>query len=88
MKKKPQRTCIHCGEKIEKRSLNRIVKNKEGEIFYDKTGKANGRGSYLCSEEKCIRSILEKNTLERVFRVSIDEKTKQEIMEAILNEKK
>ncbi|MGL4607818.1 MAG: YlxR family protein, partial [Eubacteriaceae bacterium] len=48
MKKIPQRTCIICHSKFDKKDLLRIVLNKEGEIFYDPTGKANGRGTYLC----------------------------------------
>ena len=47
MKKIPQRTCLGCGEAKPKKELIRIVKQNDGNIFIDKTGKANGRGAYL-----------------------------------------
>lgn len=49
VKKVPQRKCIACQERDSKKGLIRIVKNKEGEIFLDPTGKANGRGAYILS---------------------------------------
>lgn len=66
------RTCIICRSKIEKKNLLRIVCNKEGDIFYDPTGKANGRGAYICSDPKCVDTFLSKNVLERVFKRPVD----------------
>ncbi|MEG1743831.1 MAG: YlxR family protein [Clostridia bacterium] len=43
----PSRKCIGCNQMKEKNLLLRIVKNKDGDIFFDSTGKANGRGAYL-----------------------------------------
>lgn len=40
MKKIPQRTCIGCKEKKDKKDLIRIVKDKDGNITLDRTGKA------------------------------------------------
>ena len=42
-KKEPLRMCIACREMKSKKDLLRIVKNNEGKIFVDETGKANGR---------------------------------------------
>ena len=47
MKKVPMRKCVVTGEVLEKEKLIRIVRNKEGEVFIDPTGKMNGRGAYL-----------------------------------------
>ncbi|MBF7095799.1 RNase P modulator RnpM [Alkalibacter mobilis] len=88
MKKIPQRTCVVCGKKIEKRNLVRVVRNKEGEIFYDPTGKANGRGAYLCGEDECIEGIIKKNALNRAFKMDIDAETKNKVVEEIKNAKK
>ena len=38
MKKIPQRTCIGCKEKKDKKDLIRIVKDKDGNITLDRTG--------------------------------------------------
>lgn len=82
-KKKPERSCIVCRNKFDKRDLLRIVKNKDGEIFYDQTGKANGRGAYVCRNEKCINTFLDKNFLDRAYKQSIDKdkitKVKEEL---------
>ena len=83
MKKIPQRTCIVCGNKIEKRGLIRVVRNKEGHIFFDPTGKANGRGAYLCGEEECTLGIVKKNALNRAFKMEISEEDKIRVMEEI-----
>lgn len=85
MKKIPQRTCVICHSKFEKRDLLRIVLNNEGEIFFDPTGKANGRGAYICQSEDCLNQFLSKNYLERAFKRKIDsaviQKTRDQISE-------
>jgi hypothetical protein len=88
MKKIPQRTCIVCGNKIEKRSLVRVVKSKEGRIFYDPTGKANGRGAYLCGEDACVEGINKKNALNRAFKMEITEEDKLRVMKEIRDARK
>ena len=50
----PLRMCAVCRQSKEKKELLRIVKNKDGEIFIDPTGKANGRGAYICKDGFCI----------------------------------
>ena len=54
LKKMPQRSCIGCNLKKDKKELIRIVKNKEGQIQVDPTGKAAGRGAYLCNSVDCL----------------------------------
>lgn len=88
MKKIPQRTCIVCGKKIEKRNLIRVVRNKDGHIFYDPTGKANGRGAYLCGEDACIEGIVKKNALNRAFKTEVHEEDKIRVMKEIKDAKK
>ncbi len=46
-KKLVLRTCVVTKEKLEKKDLIRIVKNKDNEVFVDRTNKANGRGVYI-----------------------------------------
>ena len=58
VKKVPQRKCIACQERDSKKGLIRIVKNKEGEIFLDPTGKANGRGAYICKSAECLKKAI------------------------------
>ena len=79
MKKQPQRTCMGCNEKKDKNQLIRIVKNKENEIFIDKTGKKEGRGAYICDDINCLEKVVKSKRLERVFDIKIT----QEIYESL-----
>ena len=49
----PQRTCIACRRERPKRDLIRIVCAPDGQVHVDETGKANGRGAYLCRDRVC-----------------------------------
>lgn len=73
MKKIPQRTCIGCKTKKEKREFIRIVKNKENQIAIDKTGKMPGRGAYLCDDIQCLEKAIKSKALERAFEMKIKE---------------
>lgn len=73
MKKIPQRTCIGCKTKKEKREFIRVVKNKENQIAIDKTGKMPGRGAYLCDDIQCLEKAIKSKALERAFEMKIKE---------------
>jgi predicted RNA-binding protein YlxR (DUF448 family) len=60
MKKKPQRSCVCCRTTKDKSELLRVVAMADGSIVYDPTGKAPGRGSYLCKNVECIKTELKK----------------------------
>ena len=73
MKKIPQRTCIGCKEKKDKKDLIRIVKDKEGNITLDKTGRSNGRGAYICDNIQCLEKAIKTKALARTFEMEIEE---------------
>ncbi|NIT59875.1 MAG: DUF448 domain-containing protein [Aliifodinibius sp.] len=52
----PQRTCVACREVKAKRELIRIVRTPEQTLIIDETGKAQGRGAYLCKQPLCWAS--------------------------------
>ncbi len=81
------RMCIICRNMYDKKQLNRIVKDKDGNIFYDKTGKKNGRGAYICSNEECLNKLCKNKILNKTFKTQIDEKIYEEIKENILGQK-
>lgn len=70
---KPQRTCLACREMKDKDLLVRVVKNSSGEIFLDKTGKANGRGAYVCKNKDCFAKLKKTKALSRAFKCQIDD---------------
>ena len=63
----PLRTCIACKEMKPKKEMLRIVKTADGEIFPDPTGKASGRGAYICENEKCRQLLGAKELLNKAF---------------------
>ncbi len=73
MKSQPQRTCIGCNCKKDKKDFIRIVKNNKNEISIDKTGKKEGRGAYICDDVKCLEKLQKSKRLEKVFRQKIGE---------------
>ena len=73
MKKQPQRTCMGCNEKKDKKDLIRIVKNKQNEINIDKTGKLEGRGAYICDNITCLEKAIKSRRIEKVFEKKIPE---------------
>ena len=85
-KKESLRMCIACREMKDKRSLLRIVKNKEGNIFVDKTGKANGRGAYICKDIECLNKLKKQKILNKAFKMMIDENFYKEIEGVIIGE--
>lgn len=78
-KKIPMRRCTGCGESKEKKSLIRIVRTPDGEIILDRTGKANGRGAYLCDDPACLRKAQKKRSLQR----SLDTAVPDEIFDEL-----
>lgn len=85
MKKQPQRTCMGCNEKKDKKDLIRIVKNKENEITVDVTGKKEGRGAYICNNVKCLERLMKSKRLEKVFEISISQEIYESLRGAILD---
>lgn len=73
MKSIPLRTCMGCNEKKPKKELVRIVKNKDGQISLDKTGKLDGRGAYICNSAECLEKVIKSKRLEKVLESNISE---------------
>ena len=72
-KKIPMRQCLGCREHRPKRELVRIVRSPEGRVFPDFSGKANGRGAYLCRDAACLRKAVKSNALARAFGTAVPE---------------
>ncbi len=62
-----------CGEMKSKRELVRVVKNKEGEISLDLTGKKAGRGAYVCPQLSCLQKARKSRGFERALSCKIPE---------------
>ncbi len=85
MNRQPQRTCMGCNEKRDKKDLIRIVKNKENEISIDKTGKAQGRGAYICDDITCLEKLIKTRRIEKIFDMKISEEIYENLRGVILD---
>jgi predicted RNA-binding protein YlxR (DUF448 family) len=65
----PVRTCIACRRADAKRGLIRIVRDAEGRVAIDPSGKRAGRGAYLCHDPACWEAALKRHGLERALRI-------------------
>ena len=82
-KKVPLRKCIGCQEMKHKKSLIRIVKNKEDAFFVDFTGKLNGRGAYICPDEACLSAAIKTKGLERAFECKIPDEVYEQLKKGL-----
>lgn len=71
VKKIPTRRCTGCGEHFPKPTLIRVVRSPEGVISLDRTGKASGRGAYLCKNTECLRRAQKSRRIEQALEVAI-----------------
>ena len=79
-KKIPLRKSVVSNEVIDKRDLLRIVKNKEGEVFIDPTGKANGRGAYIKLDNAEALEAKKKKVFNRSFNMEVEESFYDELI--------
>lgn len=82
MKHIAQRTCISCRNTGDKRKLFRIVRTADG-AEYDPTGRANGRGAYVCGNKDCVGKMVKSRQLNRSFKCEISADCYERIREGI-----
>jgi len=63
----PRRTCVSCRTERDKRDLVRIVRAPVGQVAVDPTGKASGRGAYLCADPACWSKALKSRAVQRAL---------------------
>ena len=84
-RKVPMRMCVGCREMKEKKALLRIVRNAQGEISFDRIGKAPGRGAYICKSKECLTKAVRQKQLDRALETKIDH-YEDKIDEAVLSQ--
>lgn len=86
VKKVPQRMCTGCLEMKPKKELIRVVRNNEGVVSIDKTGKMPGRGAYICKNIQCFEKAYKSKKLDRNLETKISDETYNMLKEEIQNE--
>lgn len=67
----PQRTCIVCGDKENKRTLIRLVRSATEGVVVDLTGKKNGRGAYVCHQPACWDKLIRGYILDKALKTTV-----------------
>ncbi len=86
-KKIPMRTCIACRQERPKREMLRVVKNSEGGIGLDFSGRLPGRGAYLCGSAECVAKLRKYRLLNKTFSCEVPEEVYRKIEEEFLGGK-
>lgn len=82
-RKIPMRRCVGCMVSKEKKELVRIA-GFEGRISVDSTGRARGRGAYLCRHNPdCWEKAYKRKALERSLGMTVSPKDKEDIFAAL-----
>jgi predicted RNA-binding protein YlxR (DUF448 family) len=76
-----QRTCVGCRAVKTKRELIRIVRTGTDSARVDPTGKAPGRGVYICTSKNCWDNALRKESLDRALRMKVSLEDRRELAE-------
>ena len=85
MKTEVSRMCFICRQTFDKKSLIRLVKNKNNEIFLDKTGKASGRGAYICKCTDCLEKLKKQKILNKAFKCELSQEEYNKICEELID---
>ena len=72
-RKIPMRMCVGCREMKPNAELMRVVKLQDGDCAIDRTGKAPGRGAYVCESAECLKKAQKTKALERALEAKIDD---------------
>ena len=83
VRKIPLRTCVVTNEKLEKKDLIRIVKNNEGKVFVDETGRANGRGAYIKKDLETLEKAKKSKILDKRLEITIEDEIYDELSNII-----
>lgn len=80
------RSCVVTKEKYPKKELIRVVRDTDGIVRVDITGKVNGHGAYLKKDLKVVEKARKTKILDRYLNVDVKEEVYEEL-EKIINSK-
>ena len=86
VRRRRPRTCVGCGEESPKRTMIRVVRAPDGVVRLDPTGKAPGRGAYVCAREECVLRARKRDALARSLKVSVERALYESLLEAARRE--
>ena len=72
-RKIPERQCLGCNQHFPKAELLRVVRDPNGNVSLDFTGKKSGRGAYICKNVACLSKAQKSRRLSRNLDCEIPE---------------
>ena len=84
-KRMPLRKCIACNQMKEKNELVRIVKCGAVAAI-DLSGKADGRGCYVCKNADCMALAKKHRKVSRAFKMQVSDDIYSELEATVTNE--
>lgn len=76
------RRCVGCMESKPKKELIRIA-GYEGQVSVDMTGKAKGRGVYICPDPECFAKAVKKKAISRGIGIEISKERMDGLIEEL-----
>ena len=86
-KKIPMRKCVACNENKPKKELIRVVRNTEGIVEVDLTGKINGRGAYICPDLDCLEKVKKSKRLSKTLEIEVPDEIFDQLCDIIKDRK-
>jgi len=86
MRRVPIRSCVVCRQTSDKKSLLRVVRAPEkdgGAVAVDPTGRANGRGAYICAALECIEKAAKQKRFERALSATVPATLTEDLREEL-----
>jgi predicted RNA-binding protein YlxR (DUF448 family) len=87
VRKPPIRRCSGCGEHFPKGELIRVLRQKDGTLLLDLTGKQSGRGAYICKSLACFRRARKGKRMEAALGCAIPEPIYDRMEELLKNDR-
>lgn len=78
----PVRTCVGCREAKPKDEMIRVC-CYEGKLSVDPTGRAKGRGVYVCRDPECLKKVIKKQGFKRGFRMNFTDDALNKVYEEL-----
>ncbi|MDA3931556.1 MAG: YlxR family protein [Tenericutes bacterium] len=85
VRKIPMRKCVVTNERVEKKDLLRVVRTPEGNVIFDETGKANGRGVYLSKDTVVIEKAKKHKILSKHLNAEIPDDVFDDLLKVTKN---
>lgn len=82
-RKTPMRKCVVTNEMKPKKELIRVVRNKEGDVSVDLTGKKNGRGAYLTIDSDVVNQAETTGILNRQLNTEVEPSIYDELRQIV-----